>query len=126
MAIPFIELASIQDCFTTQLGGSLYRSRIAYFRLLAFPIMLMVVVSIQMGDARIAEGLDQLVRGTSGTSIWLAITLIPNLFILFAMVLGGGFQALKLEARAMWETLKIAEIVGLRREWADTDNEQNH
>lgn len=126
VAIVFIELASIMDCFATQLGGSLYRSRIAYFQLLAFPMMVIALVSIRIGNARIAEDPYRPFREPSITSIGLGIMLMPNLFIIFAMVLGGGFQALKMEARAMWETLKIAEIIGLRKEWAETENEQNH
>ena len=132
VAIPFIEVASITDCLFTQLGTSLYRTRIAVSYLFAFPVIAMAIVAIRMTDESIAKSLNQPIWESSSAfeqflyRILPAVVLIPNLHILFAIILGGGFKALAMEARATWKTLKIAEIIGLKKEWADADIEHGH
>lgn len=115
-------------------AASFYLRRLAFFHGIArfFTIAVLSAiatshVTIARRDAGIAAYLDSLtwLPQVIGRLV-LAASFTMNSFVISAMFLGGGVQALAMEARAMWETLRTAEMVGLKKEWADTDNEHSN
>ena len=125
-----VELLTVAGLLLTRLRCSLYLTRIKIFRCVGLVVAAVVVFVISQADFIVARR-NSVARGYqyddspfSGYAAKFAIaSLLINLSTLLAMVLGGGIDALTMEAKTAWKTLYIAELIGLQQEWAVTDVE---
>ena len=126
--LPFADL--LRKSTRTRLRCSLYLARISLFRFLGLIVATLAVLAMYTLDDELNErhtigrkyqhGKPPL--RTHALKFAIAVLLI-NLFTLLAMFLGGGIDALTMEAKMAWKTLYIAELIGLQQEWVVTNVE---